>query len=346
MEAFPEINGTLYAEQIPLSGIAETAGTPAYIYSESAIRNNIASIQGAFNEKQPLIAYACKANGNLSILKIMASMGLGADIVSGEELQRCIAAGIDTGKIVFSGVGKTDEDIKLALKNSILQLNAESLPELKNIAEIAKKDNIKAPVSLRYNPDVDAKTHEKITTGRNENKFGIEEARIEEIYSWAAQHPNLDICGLSIHIGSQLTSIEPYEAAFRKVAELVKKLHSEHGHKITSLDLGGGIGIPYSSDDKTIDLPSFARLIEKIIYPLGIENIIIEPGRFLVGNAGILLSRVTYVKETSNCDYLILDAGMNDLIRPSMYGAYTDMTLSALCANQVMFLQKVLKFLK
>lgn len=324
MTVFAYKDGILHADQLRLDDIAEKTGTPAYVYSESAIGQNIDSLKqalaGSFpSEDMPLIAYACKACGNLSVLALMARNDLGADIVSGGELTRALRAGIRPEKIIFSGVGKCAGEIRMALERGILQINVESKPELEKIAAIAGEMNIKAPVVLRYNPDVDAETHAKITTGREENKFGLLAADVTALYEWACAHPNLQVRGLSLHIGSQLTSLAPFRAAFEKLAELAKSLMAQ-GMSVECLDLGGGLGIVYENESAP-SLEEYARLIKTIISPL-CKQIILEPGRLLTGNAGILLASILYIKETPNRRYMILDAGMNDMMRPALYDAY------------------------
>ncbi len=324
MTGFSEINGLLHAEDVSLADIAARYQTPCYVYSAGHIRTRIAALQSAFKKalpaaSQPLIAFACKANSNIALLHLMGQLGLGTDIVSGGELARSLQAGIPPNRIVFSGVGKTDEEILSALKQGILQINVESKPELERLAQLAQKAGKKAPVALRLNPDVDAKTHAKITTGKDENKFGIPPDEILSLYRWGADQPALHMRGLSMHIGSQLTELEPFRRAFEKMAALVNELRAEN-LSVTALDLGGGIGVVYR-DESNADLDGYAALVRDIIHPLKTE-IILEPGRLLVAEAGVLLTRVLYVKEGKKRRYLILDAGMNDLMRPALYESY------------------------
>jgi diaminopimelate decarboxylase len=321
---FEEHDGILHADGVPLPRIASTCGTPCYVYSAGKLDENVTRLQKALvaalpADSQPLIAYACKANSNLGVLQHLAGHGLGADVVSGGELLRARTAGIPGNKIVFSGVGKSDADIETAIREGVAQINIESEPEYERIAAIAQRLNITARIAFRMNPDVDAKTHAKITTGKEENKFGLPLADIERLYKAASTTNNIDIQGLSVHIGSQLTSLEPFAEAFKKTADFARHL-MDQGLIIKSLDLGGGLGIVYEQESAPC-LDTYARMIRDIIHPLQ-TKIILEPGRLIVGDAGLLLTSVTYVKKTANRQYLILDAGMNDLVRPAMYDAW------------------------
>lgn len=324
MTGFHDKNGILHADDIALTDIAQKYETPTYVYSASKIKDTIARLQAAFRDtlpadRQPLVAFACKANSNIAVIRLAATMGLGADIVSGGEMIRALKAGIAPEKIVFSGVGKTREEIIAALNAGVGQINVESKPELEAIAAIAAEKKVKAPVALRINPDVDAKTHAKITTGKTENKFGISPAEAEALYRWAAAHPHLRPRGFSLHIGSQLTTLEPFAEAFRKLADLARRLKND-GLPLETLDLGGGLGVLYR-DVGTPDLRAYAEIVRDTIAPLDVQ-IILEPGRLLVGEAGILLTRVIYVKQGEKRRYLIVDAGMNDLMRPALYDAW------------------------
>lgn len=324
MTGFTEKNGTLHADDISLHDIAARAGTPSYVYSGGKIRDTVTKLQDAFRqtlpaEHQPLITFACKANSNLAVLRLMGSLGLGTDIVTGGELARALAASIDPQKIVFSGVGKTDEEIMAALSAGILQINVESRPELERIAALAEKTGTVAPVAFRVNPDVDAGTHAKITTGKAENKFGIPRGEILPLYEYAHAHKHLRPRGFSQHIGSQLTTLDPFRAAFTKLAALAREVRARN-LPLESLDLGGGLGVIYQNEQAPC-LTSYAEIVRDLIHPLETQ-IILEPGRLLVAEAGLLLSRVVYVKEGENRRYLILDAGMNDLMRPALYDAY------------------------
>lgn len=316
----------MHAENVSLETIAQQVGTPVYVYSANAIRHNYKAFADAFTDilpanKQPLICYACKANSNIAVLNLLAKMGSGLDIVSEGELKRGLKAGIPANKIVASGVGKTAQEITAYLKAGIHQINVESLPELITINDIASSLNIDAPVSLRINPDVDAKTHEKITTGKSENKFGIDFNSLIYLIDNNKEYRNLNIMGLSIHIGSQLIDLSPYKEAFTKLAGTISSL-KERGFHPKRLDLGGGVGIVYQNES-TPCLNSYAKLIRDYIAPLDTE-IIIEPGRAIVGNAGILLSEIIYVKEGENRKFQIIDAAMNDLMRPSLYDSWHD----------------------
>ncbi|MBU0859146.1 MAG: diaminopimelate decarboxylase [Alphaproteobacteria bacterium] len=321
MEGFTVHNNVLHADELPLPGLADLAGTPVYIYSARKIRANIAALRNAFAsvlpaDRQPLIAYACKANSHQAVLSVCRAEGMGADVVSGGELRRALAAGITPDKIVYSGVGKNDDEIKLALQHGIRQINVESEPELERIAALAT-----APVTiaLRLNPNVDAGTHAKITTGREDNKFGMPAARIEALFLKYQNHPHIRLQGISLHIGSQLTSLDPYRAAFTKLAEFVTHLRTL-GCTVATLDLGGGLGIVYENESAPC-LVTYAQIIRDTVLALG-TALIVEPGRMIVGDAGILLTRVMYIKDTDARRYMILDAGMNDLVRPAMYDAF------------------------
>lgn len=315
-------NGVLHAEGVPLDHIAAEVGTPVYVYSTAALTDRYKALADAFAGLPVLIAYAMKANANMALLRHLGSLGAGADVVSAGELQIAMKAGIAPGKIIFAGVGKTKQEMAIALKagnTGIAQFNVESEPELDALSAVASGMGVRAPVAIRINPDVDAKTHKKITTGKAENKFGISYTRAREVYAHAAKLSGIKITGVHVHIGSQLTDLAPYEATFIKLAELVKDLRAD-GHDIQRIDLGGGIGITY--DDETPPDPrAYADLVRKYIAPLGCE-IALEPGRYIVGNAGLLLTAVTFVKPAEGKTFLILDAGMNDLIRPAMYEAF------------------------
>lgn len=287
------------------------------------MRHNVQRLRDALAQalpadRQPMIAFACKANSNMAVLSLLGRMGLGCDVVSGGEMQRALQAGIPADKIVYSGVGKSDGEIADALERDILQINVESKAELERIAELAQARNIRARITFRFNPDVAANTHDKISTGRSEDKFGISRAEIEELYPYAAAHPHLDPQGLHMHIGSQLTDMTPFRLAYERLAEFALYLKSR-GLAVPTLDLGGGIGIVYGSEEPP-DLRAYANIIRDVILPLG-TNIILEPGRFIVGDAGLLLTKVSYIKESRTRRFVVLDAGMNDLIRPALYGA-------------------------
>lgn len=321
---FQDIDGALHADGVSLADIAATCGTPCYVYSSGQIDVNALKIQNAFKralppDAQPLIAFACKANSNLAVMSQLGARGLGADVVSGGELLRARMAGIAADKIVFSGVGKSDEDIEVALREGVAQINIESEPEYERIVLIAQTMKTTARIAFRMNPDVDAKTHAKITTGKEENKFGLPAEDIQRLYKAASTEDYIDVQGLSVHIGSQLMSLEPFRDAFTKVAAFARELMAA-GLVIKSLDLGGGIGVIYEDEDAP-DIDGYADIIRDVIHPLK-TKIILEPGRLIVGDAGVLLTTVTYVKKTATRQYLILDAGMNDLVRPAMYDAW------------------------
>ncbi|MFW2543155.1 diaminopimelate decarboxylase [Primorskyibacter sp. 2E107] len=322
MDHFLYRDGALYAEDVPLSEIAVQVGTPFYVYSTATLQRHFRLFDEALSwAPDHLICYAMKAASNQAILKTLAAEGAGMDVVSGGEYARAKAAGVPGEKIVFSGVGKTREEIRTVLEGGIRQFNVESEPEMRAISEVASAMGVVAPITIRVNPDVDAKTHAKIATGKSENKFGIPIAWAREVYAEAAKLPGLKVIGIDVHIGSQLTDLEPYELAYRKVAELTETLRAD-GHEIRRLDLGGGLGIPYTRSNEAPPLPSdYGALIERTVGHLGCE-IEIEPGRFIAGNAGLLVSGIIYVKQGDGRSFMILDAAMNDLIRPAMYDAH------------------------
>ena len=316
-------NGELYAEDVRIADIAASVGTPFYLYSTATLTRHFQLFDEALDGMDHMVCYAMKAASNQAILKTLAELGAGMDVVSGGEYARAKAVGVPGDKIVFSGVGKTRSEIRQALEGGIRQFNVESEPELRIISEVATALGKTAPITVRVNPDVDAKTHEKIATGKSENKFGIPIAKAREVYAEAAALPGIEVIGIDVHIGSQLTDLEPYELAYRKVAELTEQLRAD-GHMITRLDLGGGLGIPYARSNEAPPLPSdYGALIKRTVGHLGCE-IEIEPGRLIAGNAGILVTRVIYVKQGEGRQFLILDGAMNDLIRPAMYEAYHD----------------------
>lgn len=323
MDHFNYYAGALHAEDVALSRIADAVGTPVYVYSTATLTRHFGLFRQALDWTPHLVCFAVKANSNLAVLKLLGDLGAGMDVVSGGEYLRAKAAGVPGERIVFSGVGKTVAEMRLALEGGIRQFNVESEPEMRALSELAVSMGLEAPVAIRVNPDVDAKTHEKIATGKSENKFGIPIARARQVYAEAASLPGLRVVGVDVHIGSQLTDLEPYRAAYSKVAELTRALRGD-GHEITRLDLGGGLGIPYRRDNNAPPLPiEYGQVIRETVGDLGCE-IEIEPGRNIVGNAGVLLSRVIYVKEGEGRDFLIVDAAMNDLLRPAMYGAHHD----------------------
>jgi diaminopimelate decarboxylase len=323
MDHFLYRGGALHAEDVPLSEIAASVGTPFYCYSTATLERHFRLFDEALEGMDHLVCYAMKAASNVAILKTLAALGAGMDVVSGGEYLRARAAGVPGERIVFSGVGKTEAEMRLALEGGVRQFNVESEPEMEALNRVALDLGKVAPITVRVNPDVDAKTHAKIATGKSENKFGIPISRAREVYAHAARLPGLRVVGIDVHIGSQLTDLEPFRLAYRKVAELAEVLRAD-GHRIERLDLGGGLGIPYERNNAAPPLPiDYGGMIREELGHLGCE-IEIEPGRLIVGNAGIMVSEVIYVKEGEGRDFLILDGAMNDLIRPAMYDAHHD----------------------
>lgn len=321
MDHFAYRNGILHAEEVPLADIAATIGTPTYVYASATLERHFTVFDQALEEIDHLVCFAVKANPNMAVLATLARLGSGADVVSGGELARALKAGIPAGRIVFSGVGKTAAEMAAALKAGILQFNVESEPELLLLNEVAAGLGLKARIAFRINPDVDARTHAKISTGKAENKFGIAWTRARAVYAEAAGLPAIAVAGVDVHIGSQLTELQPFEAAFTRIADLVAALRAD-GHEIATLDLGGGLGIPYQPDLPLPPSPAdYGAVIRRLAAPLGCR-VITEPGRLIAGNAGVLLCRVLYVKEGEARRFVILDAAMNDLLRPAMYDAF------------------------
>jgi diaminopimelate decarboxylase len=319
MSAFAWRDGVLHAEGVALPRIAEAVGTPFYCYSGSAIAAAYDEFATAFAGLPATICYALKANGNQAVIATLAERGAGADVVSGGELRRALRAGVPPRKIVFAGVGKTPAELAAGLAAGILQFNVESLPELAALNQVALAAGKRATLALRINPDVDALTHAKITTGKAENKFGIALDQALAAYRAAASMPGLDVAGIAVHIGSQLTGLEPFRAAFRRVAELAASLRNA-GHAIRRLDLGGGLGVAYEGGERP-SVAAYAGIARAEVAPLGCE-LVLEPGRRLVAEAGVLVARVVYVKQGTGRRFAILDAGMNDLLRPALYDAY------------------------
>lgn len=323
MDHFLYRDGELYAEDVPVAEIAAAVGTPFYVYSTATLERHFRLFDEALEGIDHLVCYAMKAASNQAILKTLARLGAGMDVVSGGEYARAIAAGVPGDRIVFSGVGKTRDEMRAALTGGIRQFNVESEPEMAALNDVALELGTRAPITVRVNPDVDAKTHAKIATGKSENKFGIPIARARDVYAQAAAMPGLEVIGIDVHIGSQLTDLEPFRLAYRKVAELTETLRAE-GHDIRRLDLGGGLGIPYARGNEAPPLPvEYGKMIKEELGHLGCE-IEIEPGRLVAGNAGLMVSRVIYVKSGEDREFLILDGAMNDLIRPAMYDAHHD----------------------
>lgn len=322
MHHFQTRDGVLFAEDVDLTQLAGKVGTPFYVYSAATLRRHVTVMQEAFAGMPMLLAYAMKANSNQAVLKLMAKLGVGADVVSGGELERAIAAGIPASKIVFSGVGKTVAEMRRGLELGIYCFNVESEPELERLDMIAGDMGKTARVSVRINPDVDARTHAKISTGKSENKFGIPFARAREVYNRIGELEHIEATGVDMHIGSQITDLTPFADAFTLLAQLVRDLRAD-GHKISHVDVGGGLGIPYHHDqDAPPDPAAYAKIVRDKLGDLG-ATLVIEPGRLIVGNAGVLVAKVEYVKEGAKT-FVIIDAAMNDLIRPTLYEAHHD----------------------
>ena len=323
MDHFLYRDGCLYAEDVAISKIAAEVGTPFYLYSSATLLRHFKLFDEALDGMDHLICYAMKAASNQAILTLLGAAGAGMDVVSGGEYARARAAGILGDRIVFSGVGKTRAEMTEVLTGGVRQFNVESEPEMRALSEVATKLGKTAPITIRVNPDVDAKTHAKISTGKKEDKFGIPISRAREVYAMAARLPGLEVVGIDVHIGSQLTDLAPYGVAYEKVAELTELLRAD-GHDIRRLDLGGGLGIPYESNNQHPPSPEeYCALIAEKVGHLGCE-IEIEPGRFIAGNAGVFVSEVIYVKQGEDREFLIVDGAMNDLIRPAMYDAHHD----------------------
>jgi diaminopimelate decarboxylase len=315
--------GVLHAEDVPLTEIAASVGTPAYVYSAATLLRHYRLFDEALAWGPHLVCYAVKAASNVAILKLLGEAGAGMDVVSEGEYRRARAAGVPGERIVFSGVGKTEAEMRHVLAGGVRQINLESEPEFRMLSRVASEMGVEAPVTVRVNPDVDAKTHEKIATGKSENKFGIPIARARDVYAEIGGLPGLRVVGVDVHIGSQLTDLEPFRAAYRKVADLTEALRAD-GHAIERLDLGGGLGIPYARSNLAPPVPlEYGEVVRETVGHLGCE-IEIEPGRLIAGNAGVLLARTIFVKQGEGRDFLIVDAAMNDLIRPAMYGAHHD----------------------
>ena len=319
MDHFNYRNGELYAEDVRVADIADAVGTPFYCYSTATLTRHYTVFDEALSGVDHQVYFAVKANGNIGVLATLAQLGAGADIVSAGEMQRAVAAGIPASKIVFSGVGKTAAELKAALAAGVHQINVESQPELHSLSEIATSMGVTAPIAIRVNPDVDAKTHKKITTGLSENKFGIAWEQAESVFAEAAKLPGIDVVGVAVHIGSQLTDLTPYKAAYEKVRGLVETLRAQ-GHDIRVVDLGGGLGIPYDAENPPSPA-AYGSMVKDVMDGIGCK-LAFEPGRMICGNAGILVSSVVYLKQGVDRSFLIVDAAMNDLIRPAMYDAH------------------------
>ena len=323
MDHFLYRDGILHAEDVPLTEIAAAVGTPVYVYSAATLLRHYGLFDSALAGMPHLVCFAVKALSNVAVLRLLGQAGAGMDVVSAGEYLRAKAAGVPGERIVFSGVGKTEAEMRTALAGGIRQFNVESEAELALLDTVAQAMGVVAPVALRVNPDVDARTHAKIATGKAENKFGIPIDRARAVYARAARLAGVRVVGIDVHIGSQLTDLAPFAAAYAKVADLARVLRAD-GHEIARLDLGGGLGIPYTRSNEVPPLPSdYGGMVKATVGDLGCE-IEIEPGRLIAGNAGILLSQVIHVKEGAGRDFLIVDAGMNDLVRPAMYDAHHD----------------------
>jgi len=320
-EVFSYRRGELHAEAAPVSRIAAAVGTPFYLYSTAGFTSLYQRFVEAFASERPLICYAVKANSNIAVLRHFAKLGAGADVVSEGELRRALAAGVPRERIIFSGVGKTAAEMAAALSAGIHQINVESIPELRQLSQIAAAAGRTAYIGIRANPDVDPHTHVKIATGRKENKFGIELAKVPAVYQLASELPGIEPVGLAVHIGSQLTDLEPYRQAFERIAELVLTLRAL-GLAVSRMDLGGGIGIRYHNE-RILEPARYARLIAETFGSLGL-SLALEPGRVLSATAGLLISQVVYVKDSSTKRFVVIDAAMNDLIRPALYDAWHD----------------------
>ena len=323
MHHFAYRNGVLRAEAVDLVELAQAVGTPFYCYSTATLKRHYEVFAGAFADVNALICYSLKANSNQAVVKTLAGLGAGADVVSGGELKRARAAGIPPEKIMFSGIGKTAAELALAVDEGVLCVNVESEAELELLSSIAAGKGRTANISVRVNPDVDAKTHAKIATGKAENKFGIPISRARAVYAQAAKLPGLKVAGVDMHIGSQITELEPFDDAFALLSDFVRALRAD-GHAISHVDLGGGLGIPYREDNEPPPHPeAYAAIVKRATRDLGC-TLIFEPGRLIVGNAGILVTRVIYLKRGEAKTFVIVDAGMNDLIRPTLYEAHHD----------------------
>ncbi|MEE1613977.1 diaminopimelate decarboxylase [Microvirga sp. CF3016] len=323
MHHFAYRDGVLHAEGVDLRRLADEVGTPFYCYSSATLERHYRVFAEAFTDTDALVCYAMKANSNQAVLRTLGRLGAGMDIVSEGELRRALAAGVPGERIVFSGVGKTKAEMAFALESGILCFNVESEPELEALSEVASSKGLQAPVSIRINPDVDAKTHAKISTGKSENKFGIPIARAREVYARAAALKGIAVTGVDMHIGSQITDLAPYDNATALLAELARDLMAD-GHRLHHIDLGGGLGVPYREDNEPPPDPqAYAAIIKRHTKDLGLK-LVFEMGRMIAGNAGVLVARVIYVKQGADKSFVIVDAAMNDLIRPTLYEAHHD----------------------
>jgi diaminopimelate decarboxylase len=319
LDGYERREQVLYCEDVPLTAIAEQTGTPVYVYSRQMLLDRFERLDRAFQEVDHLICYSVKANSNLAVLALLGRAGAGADVVSGGELYRALRAGIPAGKIVFSGVGKSEAEISEALRQRIFLLNCESAPELDAIETVAARLGVRAPVALRLNPGVDPDTHHYIATGRSDSKFGLSASEVQPLYRRIARSPHLEAAGIDMHIGSQIVTAAPYVRSVEILRELVLALRRD-GVELRAIDLGGGLGIVYDREE-TMPATEFAAAVLPLLGDLGL-TVVLEPGRYIAGNAGVLLTRVLYLKESGSKTFVILDAGMNDLIRPTLYDAH------------------------
>jgi len=323
MHPFSYRNGALHAEDVALAAIADDVGTPFYCYSSAAIERNFEAFRSAFAGQNAFLFYAMKANSNQAVLATLARLGAGMDVVSEGELRRARAAGVPGDRIIFSGVGKTLAEMSLGLEENILCFNVESEPELEGLSRVASSRGAIAPIGIRVNPDVDARTHAKIATGKSENKFGVPISRARDVYAYARDLPGLAVRGVDMHIGSQITDLQPFDDAFALIADFVRTLRAD-GHQIEHVDLGGGLGIPYRTDNNPPPFPQhYAEIVARHTAALDCK-VILEPGRIIVGAAGALVASVIYLKKGENKRFVIVDAAMNDLVRPTLYDAYHD----------------------
>jgi diaminopimelate decarboxylase len=320
MHHFTYRNGLLHCEDVSLEQVARELGTPVYVYSDATLRRHYQVLTDAFTGRDLLIAFAVKANSNLGVLASLASLGAGADVVSGGELQRALAAGIPASRIVFSGVGKSEAEMQLGLARGIFQFNVESLPELHRLSRVASEMGRRAPIAFRVNPHVEAGGHAHISTGTPDTKFGIAWHEADAFYAEASRLPNIDPVGIAVHIGSQILRVEPLREAWEKIVALARRLR-ERGLAISRVDFGGGLGVPYRDEDDPDSPAAYARQAREALGDLDVQ-LILEPGRLIAGNAGVLISRVEYIKERDGRTFVVLDAGMNDLLRPALYGAH------------------------
>lgn len=320
MHHFTYRNGVLHCEDVSLEQVARELGTPVYVYSDATLRRHYQVLTDAFTGRNLLIAFAVKANSNLGVLASLASLGAGADVVSGGELQRALAAGIPASRIVFSGVGKSEAEMQLGLARGIFQFNVESLPELHRLSRVASEMGRRAPIAFRVNPHVEAGGHAHISTGTPDTKFGIAWHEADAFYAEASRLPNIDPVGIAVHIGSQILRVEPLREAWEKIVALARRLR-ERGLAISRVDFGGGLGVPYRDEDDPDSPAAYARQAREALGDLDVQ-LILEPGRLIAGNAGVLISRVEYIKERDGRTFVVLDAGMNDLLRPALYGAH------------------------